>query len=48
MLSLLEELSDRMPSLLEIDHPCARKHIAEARKAVEVRHHYLFGVNLFF
>ncbi|CAI9111458.1 OLC1v1011681C2 [Oldenlandia corymbosa var. corymbosa] len=35
MLSLLEELSDRMPSLLEIDHPCAQKHIAEARKAVE-------------
>ncbi|XP_071914760.1 kinesin-like protein KIN-14B isoform X2 [Coffea arabica] len=35
MLSSLDELADRMPSLLDIDHPCARKHITEARKAVE-------------
>lgn len=37
MLSSLDELADRMPSLLDIDHPCARKHISEARKTVEVR-----------
>lgn len=36
MLASLDELAERMPSLLEIDHPCARMHIAEARHAVEV------------
>lgn len=35
MLSALHSLSDRMPSLLTIDHPCAQKHILEARRAVE-------------
>ncbi|PIN16985.1 Kinesin (KAR3 subfamily) [Handroanthus impetiginosus] len=35
MLASLDELSERMPSLLDIDHPCAQKHIAEARQAVE-------------
>lgn len=36
MLASLDELADRMPSLLDIDHSCARKHIAEARQTVEV------------
>ncbi|KAI5063542.1 hypothetical protein GOP47_0022089 [Adiantum capillus-veneris] len=35
MLSALHALSDRMPALLSIDHPCAQKHILEARRAVE-------------
>ncbi|RLN11888.1 kinesin-like protein KCA2 [Panicum miliaceum] len=36
--SLLESLNDllaQMPSLLDIDHPCAQKQIMEARKVVE-------------
>ncbi|PAN24811.1 hypothetical protein PAHAL_4G254200 [Panicum hallii] len=36
--SLLESLDDllaQMPSLLDIDHPCAQKQIMEARKVVE-------------
>lgn len=36
MLSSLDELAERMPSLLDIDHPCAQKHIEEARRMVEV------------
>ncbi|KAL8127516.1 hypothetical protein AgCh_014432 [Apium graveolens] len=36
MLASLDELADRMPSLLDIDHSCARKHIAEARQTVEL------------
>ncbi|XP_057530999.1 kinesin-like protein KIN-14B [Amaranthus tricolor] len=35
MLTSLDELSEQMPSLLEIDHPCALRHIAEARVIVE-------------
>ncbi|XP_031397249.1 kinesin-like protein KIN-14B isoform X1 [Punica granatum] len=35
LLTSLDELTERMPSLLEIDHPCARKQIADARRAVE-------------
>ncbi|KAL3527541.1 hypothetical protein ACH5RR_012197, partial [Cinchona calisaya] len=35
LLSSLDELADQMPSLLDIDHPCAWKHISEARKSVE-------------
>ncbi|XP_065873020.1 kinesin-like protein KIN-14B isoform X2 [Euphorbia lathyris] len=35
MLSLLDELGERMPSLLEIDHPCAQRQIADARSVVE-------------
>ncbi|XP_009783887.1 kinesin-like protein KIN-14B [Nicotiana sylvestris] len=35
MLASLDELAERMPSLLDIDHPCARRHIEEARHAVE-------------
>ncbi|XP_057807154.1 LOW QUALITY PROTEIN: kinesin-like protein KIN-14B [Salvia miltiorrhiza] len=35
MLVSLDELSEQMPSLLDIDHPCAQRHISEARDAVE-------------
>lgn len=35
MLASLDELTERMPSLLDIDHPCAQRHIAEARHALE-------------
>lgn len=37
MLASLNELKDQMPSLLEIDHPCAQSHIADACRMVEVR-----------
>lgn len=36
MLASLDELAERMPSLLDIDHPCAQRHIEEARHAVEL------------
>lgn len=36
MLASLDELLEQMPSLLDIDHPCAKKQITEARKVVEV------------
>lgn len=45
LLASLDELAERMPSLLDIDHPCAQRHIDEARHAVELipeeddRHH---------
>ncbi|XP_074337871.1 kinesin-like protein KIN-14B isoform X2 [Apium graveolens] len=35
ILASLDELEERMPSLLDMDHPCAQMHIAEARHAVE-------------
>lgn len=35
MLTSLDELAEQMPSLLDIDHPCAEKQIAEARSIVE-------------
>ncbi|ERN00937.1 kinesin-like protein KIN-14L isoform X1 [Amborella trichopoda] len=35
LLESLDELSERMPSLLDIDHPCAQRQIADARHAVE-------------
>ncbi|KAJ8557489.1 hypothetical protein K7X08_003114 [Anisodus acutangulus] len=35
MLASVDELAERMPSLLDIDHPCAQRHIEEARHAVE-------------
>ncbi|XP_016201049.1 kinesin-like protein KIN-14B isoform X3 [Arachis ipaensis] len=31
----LDELTQRMPSLLEIDQPCAQRHIADARRMIE-------------
>lgn len=38
LLGALDALLGRMPSLLSIDHPCAQKHIEEARKNVENLH----------
>ncbi|WVZ22657.1 hypothetical protein V8G54_001201 [Vigna mungo] len=35
MLASLDELKEQMPSLLQIDHPCAQRHIADARYMVE-------------
>ncbi|KAM7277209.1 hypothetical protein ACFE04_019075 [Oxalis oulophora] len=35
LLATLDELSDRMPSLLDIDHPCAQKMIADACHLVQ-------------
>ncbi|KAI9166163.1 hypothetical protein LWI28_027307 [Acer negundo] len=35
MLTSLDELAERMPSLLDIDHPCAQRQIADARRMVE-------------
>ncbi|KAK3128718.1 hypothetical protein QOZ80_6BG0465540 [Eleusine coracana subsp. coracana] len=35
LLQSLDDLSSQMPSLLDIDHPCAQKQIMEARNAVE-------------
>ncbi|XP_059624154.1 kinesin-like protein KIN-14B [Cornus florida] len=35
MLASIGELAERMPSLLDIDHPCAQRHIAQARRTVE-------------
>lgn len=36
MLASLDELTERMPSLLDIDHPCAQRQITDARRMVEV------------
>ncbi|CAL1354832.1 unnamed protein product [Linum trigynum] len=36
LLSSLDELGERMPSLLEIVDPCALRQIADARSSVEV------------
>ncbi|XWS29591.1 hypothetical protein CRYUN_Cryun24cG0041900 [Craigia yunnanensis] len=38
MLASLDELGERMPSLLDIDHPCAQRQIADARCLVESIH----------
>ncbi|KAF3439212.1 hypothetical protein FNV43_RR17487 [Rhamnella rubrinervis] len=35
MLASLDELAERMPSLLDIDHPCAQRQIADARRVVQ-------------
>nr|XP_048334782.1 kinesin-like protein KIN-14B isoform X2 [Ziziphus jujuba var. spinosa] len=35
MLASLDELAERMPSLLNIDHPCAQRQIADARRVVQ-------------
>ncbi|GAB2232119.1 hypothetical protein Drorol1_Dr00011142 [Drosera rotundifolia] len=35
MFESLDELEEQMPSLLDIDHPCAQMQIAEARRLVE-------------
>lgn len=36
MLASLDELAERMPSLLNIDHPCAQRNIADARRVIQV------------
>lgn len=35
LVTALDDLSGQMSSLLEIDHPCAQRHIADARRVVE-------------
>ncbi|KAL8229028.1 hypothetical protein R6Q57_013933 [Mikania cordata] len=35
LITSLDDLSGQLPSLLEIDHPCAQRHIADARRVVE-------------
>lgn len=35
LLEALDELTERMPSLLDIDHPCAQRQILDARRVVE-------------
>lgn len=35
MLASLDELTERMPSLLNIDHPCAQRNITDARRVIE-------------
>lgn len=35
LLASLDELTERMPSLLDIDHPCAQRQIFDARRVVE-------------
>ncbi|KAL5556551.1 hypothetical protein UlMin_038787 [Ulmus minor] len=35
MLASLDELAERMPSLLNIDHPCAQRQISDARLVVQ-------------
>jgi hypothetical protein len=36
MLASFDELMERMPSLLGIDHPCAQRQITDARRVIEV------------
>ncbi|KAF6172399.1 hypothetical protein GIB67_025904 [Kingdonia uniflora] len=36
ILASLDELTEQMPSLLDIDHPCAQRQIADARNVVQV------------
>lgn len=47
LLASLDELAQRMPSLLDIDHPCAQRHIADARHLVEVDFTLLFAAKSF-
>ncbi|KAF5188757.1 Kinesin-like protein kin-14l [Thalictrum thalictroides] len=35
MIASLDELTERMPSLLEIDHPCAQRQIEDARNVIQ-------------
>ncbi|KAH0460622.1 hypothetical protein IEQ34_011285 [Dendrobium chrysotoxum] len=35
LIASLDDLSERMPSLLDIDHPCAKKQIFDARRQIE-------------
>lgn len=36
LLASVDDLSARMPSLLDIDHPCAKRQILDARREIEV------------
>ena len=36
LVTALDDPSAQLSSLLEIDHPCAERHIADARRVVEV------------
>lgn len=47
LLASLDEFTEQMPSLLEIDHPCARRQITEARQIVEVRESFKFCISLY-
>ena len=42
LLASLDELTEQMPSLLEIDHPCARRQITDSRQIVEVCESFKF------
>ncbi|KAL0917119.1 hypothetical protein M5K25_012166 [Dendrobium thyrsiflorum] len=35
LIASLDDLSERMPSLLDIDHPCAKRQIFDARRQIE-------------
>ena len=48
LLASLDELMERMPSLLDIDHPCAQRQIAGARRVIEVCKSFAFGGDNFF
>ena len=48
MLASLDELLERMPSLLDIDHPCAQRQIADARRVIEVCKSFAFTLEFFF
>ena len=37
-----------MPSLLDIDHPCAQRQIADARRVIEVCKSFAFGGDNYF
>lgn len=41
LVTALDDLSGQMSSLLEIDQPCAQRHIADARRVVEVRYYVI-------
>lgn len=45
LLASLDEFTEQMPSLLEIDHPCARRQITDARQIVEVCESSKFVLN---
>lgn len=48
LLASLDELAERMPSLLDVDHPCARRNIADARRLIEVFTTFAMAAFLFY
>jgi len=48
VLGSLDKLTEQMPSLLEIDHPCAQRYIADACRVVEVSKLMLHMAILYF